>query len=136
MDAAAREPAQERRRHRTEDAIEALTRLLEATRRQNGLEALAVTDGTGLLLAGAGPSRLCDELAAWAPVVARAAANDTVPSCLDAFERRTRLKRLRVDGVEIVVASVGPEQADSPLEAVSAGCQRILSSREPSARLR
>jgi hypothetical protein len=130
MDAVAREPAHERRRHRTQDAIEALTRLLEAARVRSGLDALAVTDGTGLLLAGAGASRLCDELAAWAPVVARDAANDTVPSCLDAFEGRTRLRRLRVDGVEIVVATLGQarEHADASLESVSAGCRRILGS--------
>ena len=128
MDAVLREAAPERRKHRTEDALEALSRLLEAARRQSGLEALAVTDTTGLLLAGAGASQLCDELAAWAPVVARGAANDTIASCLDSFEGRTRLRRLRVDGVEIVVASLGHAEADGPLDAVSAGCRRILAS--------
>jgi hypothetical protein len=128
MDAPAREATIERRRHRTEDTLLALSRLLEAARQRNGLDALAVTDSTGLLLAGAGASRLCDELAAWAPVVARGAANDTVPTCLDVFEGRTRLQRLRVDGVEIVVASLGKAPAEDSLEAVSAGCRRILTS--------
>jgi hypothetical protein len=132
MDAFARGALPERRRHRTEDTLEALTRLLEATRRQAGLQAVAVADTAGCLLAGAGASRLCEELAAWAPVVARGAANDSVASCLDAFEGRTRLRRLRVDGVEIVVACLGEERADE-LEAVSAGCQRILTSRSADA---
>ncbi|HEY3497770.1 MAG TPA: hypothetical protein VGK73_23895 [Polyangiaceae bacterium] len=128
MDQAVRDPSLERRRHRSEDALEALTRLLESARRRSGLEALAVTDSTGLLLAGAGASQLCDELAAWAPVMAHAPANDSVPNCLDAFESRTRLRRLRVDGFEIVVACLGQERGDAPLDAVSAGCQRILGS--------
>lgn len=134
MDRVPRAPTTERRRHRSEDALEALTRLLEATRRQNDLEALAVTDTTGLLLAGAGASQVCDELAAWAPVMAQKAANDSIPNCLDAFEGRTRLRRLRVDGFEIVVACLAQGRADAPLDAVSAGCQRILASGAPASR--
>jgi len=121
------DPGAERRQNRTESALEALTRLVEASRRRSGVEAVAVSDPSGLLLAGAGAHRLCEELAAWAPLTVRAADNDTVPSCLDSFEGRTRLRRLSIDGFEIVVSFCGP-QADAPseLDAVSAGCSRIL----------
>lgn len=88
---------------------------------------MTISDPGGFLLAGAGAHRLCEELAAWAPVMGRAADNDTVPTSLDAFESRTRLRRLAVDGIEIVVTLCGPGAAESPeLDAVSAGCERIL----------
>jgi hypothetical protein len=127
MDAATFGPPTERRQNRTESALEALTRLVEASRRRAGVDAVTVSDRSGLLLAGAGPHQLCEELAAWAPLMAHRADNDTIPSCLDAFEGRTRLRRLRIDGFEIVVSFCGaePDQA-SELDAVSAGCSRIL----------
>jgi len=129
IDAAPRDPRADRRKHRTEVALEALTRLVEASRRRAQLDAVTVSDPNGLLLAGAGAARLCEELAAWAPVMGRGADNDTVPSSLDAFESRTRLRRLSVDGIQIVVTFCGA-RADEPaeLDAVSAGCARILAS--------
>jgi hypothetical protein len=127
IDAAPRDAREERRRNRTEVALEALTRLVEASRRRAGLDAVAVSDPSGLLLAGAGAARLCEELAAWAPVVARAADNDTIPTSLDSFDSRLRSRRLSVDGIQIVVTFCGA-RADEPaeLDAVSAGCARIL----------
>jgi hypothetical protein len=131
IDAGPRDPRDDRRRNRTESALEALTRLVEAARRRAGLDAVTVSDPSGLLLAGAGAHRLCEELAAWAPVVARGADNDVIPTSLDSFEKRTRQRRLAVDGFEIVVTLCGksaPESAaeSAELEAVTAGCERIL----------
>jgi hypothetical protein len=133
IDAAPRDPCDDRRRNRTDSALEALTRLVEASRRRAGLDAVTVSDPGGFLLAGAGAHRLCEELAAWAPVMARGADNDIIPTSLDVFESRTRLRRLAVDGIEIVVTLCGPNAAASPeLEAVSAGCERILGGRSAS----
>jgi len=129
IDAAPHDPREERRKHRTEVALEALTRLVEASRRRTALDAVTVSDPNGLLLAGAGAARLCEELAAWAPVMGRAADNDTIPTSLDSFEGRTRLRRVSVDGIQIVVTFCGA-RADEPaeLDAVAAGCTRILGS--------
>jgi hypothetical protein len=130
MDTAPFDPDADRRLDRTCDALGALTKLVEASRRRAGLTAVAVSDAMGLLLAGAGAHRLCEELAAWAPLVARHADNDTVPTSLDAFEGRTRLRRLAIDGFEIVVSFCGPNSGSSAeLEAVTAGCARILAQR-------
>jgi hypothetical protein len=127
MDAATLDPTLERRQNRTESALEALTRLVEAARRRSGSAAVTISDPSGLLLAGAGPHRLCEELAAWAPLMVRQPDNDTVPTSLDAYEGRTRLRRLSIDGFEIVVTYHGPEaRGPSELDAVSAGCRRIL----------
>ncbi len=127
MDALDFAGAAERRLDRTENALGALAKLVEATRRRAGLSAVVVSDATGMLLAGAGAHRLCEELAAWAPLVGRGADNDTVPSFLDSFEGRTRSRRFAIDGFEITVSFCGPsaDQSDE-LDAVSAGCSRIL----------
>jgi hypothetical protein len=123
---AAQAPSQERRRHRSDDTLSALTRLLEAARNRAGLDALAIADTAGLLVAGAGASQTCEELAAWAPVVAQTAANDADLGA--PFAGRTSLRRLFVGGTEIVVACLGQApSAARELDAVSAGCQRILS---------
>ena len=118
----------ERRRDRTTEALSALTRLLEAARKRSGIEALAVTENAGVLLAGAGPARLCDEMAAWAPLAASPPANDAVPTRLDVFERKALVQRLTVDGVQLIVCGVGDgEKTRRELGAVAAGCTRILS---------
>ena len=117
----------ERRRDRTNETLSALTRLLDAARKRSGLEALAVAETGGMLLAGAGPARLCDEMAAWAPLASRPAENDAVPCKLDVFERRALVQRLAVDGVELVVCGLGDgEGTRRELGAVAEGCTRIL----------
>ena len=122
--------ATDRRRDRTTEALSALTRLLEAARKRSGLEALAVAEPGGVLLAGAGPAKLCDEMAAWAPLAGSPPANDAVPSRLDVFERRALVQRLAVDGVELIVCGVGDgEKTRRELGAVAAGCTRILAPR-------
>jgi hypothetical protein len=57
----------ERRAASREDPIVSLGRWLEICRRSTGLQALALSDDRGCLIAGAGASRACDELAALAP---------------------------------------------------------------------
>jgi len=119
----------ERRQNRSSDALIALSRLLDATRRQVGLDALAVADATGCLVAGSGPFRLCEELAAWAPLIAPEPANDTVPTRLDVLARRTEARRLALDGIEVLICGQGDDVArESALERVAEGCERILAS--------
>jgi len=115
--------ARERRQSRSENTLVALTRLLEAARRASELEAVAVGDELGLLLAGAGAAELCDELAAIAPL--GDPANDTIPTRMDVLTRRTEVRRLSVDGFEVFISAQGGDLAGG-LGRVSAGCARIL----------
>jgi hypothetical protein len=110
------DPSQDRRLFRSENTHVALTRLLESARRSSELEALALGDELGLLVAGAGAAELCDELAAVAPLPT--AANDTSPM-------RPDVRRLRVDGYEMFVSGRGPDAA-ATLGSVAEGCARIL----------
>jgi hypothetical protein len=119
-------PLLDRRHDRTTDTLGALTRLLESARRKSGFEALALSDDAGLLVAGAGSAALCDELAAVSPVQARWAANDTVPSALDVVEGRARMRRLRVNGIEVILCGLGEKVDESALDGVAQGCGRIL----------
>lgn len=106
-------PPVDRRQSRSENPQVALTRLLEATRKAAALEALAVADDLGLLMAGAGAAELCDELAALSPLVG--VANDTEMS----------VRRLAVDGFEIFISGRGAG-LDLALGHIAAGCSRIL----------
>ncbi len=122
----------ERRQSRSENTLVALTRLLEAARRSAELEAVAIADGAGLLVASAGAAELCDELAAVAPLSNRAA-NDTVPTRLDVLSRRTEVRRLAVDGLEVFISGRGGDLG-SGLSRVADGCARILARKPHSAR--
>jgi hypothetical protein len=120
-------PILDRRHDRTTDTLGALTRLLESARRKSGFEAVTLADDAGLLVAGAGAASLCDELAAVSPVEARWAANDTIPSLLDVVEGRARLRRLKVNGLEVILCGLGgTRDEDAALDGVAQGCGRIL----------
>jgi hypothetical protein len=114
----------DRRQSRSENTLVALTRLLEGARRSADLEAVAIGDVAGLLVAGAGAAELCDELAAIAPF-GTAAANDTVPTRFDVLSRRTEVRRLAVDGLEVFISGRGGDLGLG-LSRIADGCTRIL----------
>ncbi len=113
----------------TNEALTALGRLLDSVRREAEIDAIAIADPSGVLVAGAGLWTECEELAAVAPLSLRAspAANDTVPTRLDVLARRMEVRRLMVDGVEVLVC--GPGGATDALARAAAGCARILGRR-------
>ncbi len=105
---------QDRRLARSENTQVALSRLLEAARHSSKLEALALGDELGLLVAGAGAADLCDELAATAPLFA----SDTV-------RPRQDVRRLAVEGGELFICGRGAN-LEPQLGRVAEGCARIL----------
>jgi hypothetical protein len=117
------DPKLDRRQARSENTQVALTRLLEAARRASALEALALGDELGLLVAGAGAAELCDELAAVAPLFG--SPNTTLPRHLGVLGCGTEVRRLAVDGCEMFISGrgVGLEGAMGGIES---GCLRIL----------
>ena len=105
----------ERRAYYREDVLECLGRWLEAFRRTRGLQALAVSDATGCLVAGAGVSSECEELAALAPA-------SLVSAPLAGKSNSQSIAR----GVAYLSVPVG--QLDQPtLTLLANGCARILS---------
>lgn len=115
----------ERRAGRPSQPDEALARLLEGARRDGNFEALALADEAGILVAGAGAYRACEEIAAFAPIWARSeAANDTIPTRLDVIARRTEIRRLCIDGIQVLLCGQGGTR--DALSRAAAGCARIL----------
>jgi len=127
LDAAER---RDRRASRPSDPSQALDRLLDSVRRDGEFEAVAVADDAGVLVAGAGAFSTCEEIAAVAPIVARAdAANDTIPTRLDVIARRMHVRRVRIDGIEVLLCGKGGRAGE--LGRAAAGCARILGRSTP-----
>ena len=109
----------ERRVRRSENPQQALSWWLEASRRRTNVGSLALADSLGMLVAGAGPARECDELAAWGPVVLT---GDPWPEA-PPFP----LSGVRVPGFDAFVCIEGRDETRKRLaEDVAAGCSRIL----------
>lgn len=110
----------DRRKHRSNDLEQALALMLEACRKRARLDVLAISDEAGLLVAGAGPARICEELAATAPLA---------PS-------RTRraagfgpvlVQRVDLPGQAVLMSGMGtPAPGAEQLKEAAAGCIRIL----------
>jgi hypothetical protein len=60
--------------------------------------------------------------------VAREAANDTIPTRLDVVTRRMAVRRLTIDGIEVLLCGQGGEV--DALRRAAAGCARILGDRK------
>jgi hypothetical protein len=104
----------ERRAPNRADSLRSLERWLETCRLTAGLPALAVSDETGCLIAGAGLSRLCDELAALAPA----------SLVLAPLSRKANSQSI-AGGRAYLSAPVGCLDQDS-LTRLAKGCARIL----------
>jgi len=119
----------DRRRRRSEDPITALHYQLSYTRAEAGLDAVVLVDDTGCLVAGAGAWPACEELAAYAPLLANRGAVESaaVGSRIAALEPEVEVHTLTLDGVEAVLCGRGGDASRrSSIARAAAGCQRIL----------
>ena len=101
-----------------------LCRLLDATRRDAGLDAVAVADEAGCLVAGSGAVRLCEELAALSTLPA----NDPRLGEFGFRGEKPRVRQLLIDGMEVSITALG-NASDSDYLRLSDGCRRILTER-------
>lgn len=124
-------PTSERRRRRSEDVITALHYQLSHARVDGGLDALVLADESGSVIAGAGAWPVCEELAAFAPLMAEPA-NMVSPSSSSYRGEDSRdvvVRVVRFEGTDVLLAARGAaaNQQDEPLQRAVAGCKRILS---------
>ena len=120
----------ERRRRRSEDPITALHYQLAATRWEANLDALVLVDEAGCLVAGVGSWPVCEELAAFAPLLADPGAirSAGLGTRLAALSPDVELLRLSVDGAPVLLCGRGGnDRRGSSIERAAAGCRRILS---------
>lgn len=110
--------ALERRVQRSANPADALATWLEASRQRGNLRSLALADRLGILVAGAGPSRECDELAAWAPLVLGGGG---------VAEGGIELSGVKLPGFDAYVCTAGEVGPDRQLlHETAEGCARIL----------
>ncbi|MBN2195920.1 MAG: hypothetical protein JW751_24090 [Polyangiaceae bacterium] len=115
------------------DPFARLSRLLEAAREASRAEVVAIADPTGCLVAGAGAWADCEELAAVAPFLLGLldpgsdrprAANDTRPNRYDVMARRREVRRLCIDGLEVLLCGEGdPDSRRIALEEAATSCR-------------
>ena len=119
----------ERRSRRSDDTITALHYQLSFTRREADLEAVVLVDDSGCLVAGAGAWPVCEELAAYAPLLANPGAigNAAVSSRVSSLRGDVEVQAIRVDGAEVLLCGCGGSAGRRFfIERAAAGCQRIL----------
>ncbi|HSN98179.1 MAG TPA: hypothetical protein VLS89_07770 [Candidatus Nanopelagicales bacterium] len=119
----------DRRRRRSEDPITALHYQLATTRAEARLDAVVLVDDSGCLVAGAGAWPACEELAAYAPLLANPAAiaSVSVGTRIAALSADVEVQSFDVDGVEVLLCGRGGSDIRADLMArAAAGCLRIL----------
>jgi hypothetical protein len=93
---------------------------LAFARHEGGFEALVLADSSGCLVAGAGAWPTCEALAAYAPLFGD-------PSTLPEESAQMEVRKLTIDGSEVLLCSRGGGNAGAPSMARAAsGCVRIL----------
>ena len=122
-------PADERRRKRSDDPLIALHYQLAHARTEGRYDALVVADGAGVVVAGAGAWATCEELAAYAPLLAQG--QWTEPG-LDDTSRVAELRSevdvqpVDVDGQTVLLCARGGRRRMAAIDAAAAGVARIL----------
>jgi hypothetical protein len=120
----------ERRQKRSSDLVVALHYQLAHVRREGALEAIVVADGSGLPMAGAGAWAVCEELAAYAPLLTRAdeadgPADGTVAR-LSALRAHVDVKPVEIGGETFLLCARGGATRRSAMDRAAAGVARIL----------
>jgi hypothetical protein len=119
---------EERRRKRSPDPLIALHYQLAYARQDGRLDAIVVADPSGVMVAGAGSWATCEELAAYAPLLADSpdVMNATTASRVETLRRQVDVRRLRVDGQDVLVCARGGLMRGVFLDQAAGGVARIL----------
>jgi hypothetical protein len=121
---------EDRRRKRSVDPLVALHYQLAYARKDGGLDAIVVADSAGVVVAGAGSWATCEELAAYAPLLARPSHADPlsapVLSRVESLRREVGVRSMLVDGQEVLLCARGGLARDTTLSQAADGVLRIL----------
>ncbi len=128
--------AEDRRRRRSADPLVALHYQLSETRSRGELDAIVVADPSGVVVAGAGSWPVCEELAAYAPLLAEATvapAPDAHSSRVETLRRDVEIRSLVVGGLEVLLCARRQRRSEAHaavpgalLDHAAAGISRIL----------
>jgi hypothetical protein len=109
----------DRRRRRSSDPLVALHYQLSSARARGDLDAIVVADPSGVVVAGAGSWPLCEELAAYAPLLADGAwagMSSQVSSRVEALRQEVDVRLVSIGDQEVLLCA---RQKRRPLEAES-----------------
>ena len=128
---------EDRRRKRSVDPLIALHYQLAHARTDGALDAIVVADASGVVVAGAGSWATCEELAAYAPLLASAATPQAarlgepiagpIASRVESLRREVDVRTMLVDGQEVLLCARGGALRAVSLEQAAQGVARILS---------
>ena len=121
--------AEDRRRKRSNDPLVALHYQLSHTRTEGRLETIVVADDAGLVVAGAGPWAACEELAAYAPLLAQAAWHEPARpsrSRVDEMRDDVGVQPVDVDGQTVLLCARGGKMQPAAMDRTARAVARIL----------
>ena len=98
----------DRRLRRSTDPLVALHYQLSSARARGDLDAIVVADPSGVVVAGAGSWPVCEELAAYAPLLAEgdwASMTSDVSSRVEALRREVDVRLVTIGGQEVLLCA-------------------------------
>lgn len=125
--------AEDRRLKRSEDPLVALHYQLTHARSEGRLDAIVVADDSGVVVAGAGAWAVCEELAAYAPLLAQGVWSE--PGATGARGASSRVSELRtevdvqavdVEGQTVLLCARGGMMRGAAMQRAAVGVARIL----------
>jgi hypothetical protein len=120
----------DRRKERSSDALVALYYQLLHAHREAELDTIVVADTSGLVVAGAGTWAACEELAAYAPLLAQGDSDGIYGperSRLAQLASEVDVKPIDVDGQTVLLCVRGAQRRATSVDRAATGVARILS---------
>jgi hypothetical protein len=120
---------EDRRRKRSDDPLVALHYQLTHARSEGRLDAIVVADDAGVVVAGAGAWAVCEELAAYAPLLAQGVWTEpgaSRPSRMSELRTEVDVQPVDVDGQTVLVCARGGVLRSLAMEQAARGVARIL----------
>jgi hypothetical protein len=120
---------EDRRHKRSNDPLIALHYQLSHARNDGDLEAIVLADTSGVVVAGAGSWATCEELAAYAPLLAQGVWTEpgsSLGSRVASMRTEVDVQPMTVDGQEVYLCARGGWKRGAMMERAARGVARIL----------
>lgn len=120
---------EDRRRKRSDDPLVALHYQLSQARSEGRLDAIVVADDAGVVVAGAGAWAVCEELAAYAPLLAQGVWSEPgsrTRSRVSELSREVDVHPVDIDGQTVLICARGGMLRTMAVERAAFGVARIL----------
>jgi hypothetical protein len=120
---------EDRRRKRSADPLIALHYQLAQARHEGSLEAIVIADDAGVVVAGAGAWAVCEELAAYAPLLAQGVWTEpglSGESRVAELRTEVDVQPVQVDGQRVLLCARGGWMRTVAMDKAAEGVARIL----------